>query len=207
VPKKLDNNIDGRLTAIADNELLVLENVELRAPNIFLYAKNALTINKGAKIQSLKASSCNTRDYNEWIKTMFKCMDNDYDRATINEEYFLDYYNGIHKPEVQNISSMVPTIMYWWNIYIMTAGQLTIHGTHLYGPKIGFCGQDITLEDTHADTSWKGCPNDKGIGNMERETGSGCAGPGGAHGGDGGYGGLDRIERLGQDVMCRNTYP
>ena len=135
------------------------------------------------------------RDYQDWIPTMFKCMDNDYDKGKIDEEYFIEYYNSIHKPAVENIASMIPTIMYWWNIYIMTAGQLTIHGSHLYAPKVGFCGADITFVDSHVDTSWKGCPHDTGIGNIEREYD--CAGPGGAHGGNGGFGGLERIERLG----------
>ena len=200
ISKNLDNTHNGRMTVVSD-ELLIHEDVELRAPNIFLYANDSLTINSGVRIQSLKAWSCNTRSHLEWIPKFFKCMSNDFEKQTIDYQYFIDYYNSIHSPIVSNITMMIPTISYWWNVYIMTHGQLTIHGSKILGPKIGLCGGDITLVDTLVDTSWKGCQHDMGIGSIARK--GDCAGPGAAHGGDGGYGGLDRIEGQGQDDECR----
>lgn len=136
---------------------------------------------------------------------MFKCMSNNYDKSQLSYQDFLSYYNDVHNTNIRDINSMVPTILYWWNIYIMTGGKLTIYGTKVLAPKVGLCGSDISLSDTLVDTSWKGCPHDKGIGSIARY--GDCAGPGAAHGGDGGFGGLDRIDRLGEDTLCRDHFP
>ena len=87
-----DNSKDGRM-AIISNRLQIMQGVELKAPNIFLYANESIDIMKGSSLMSLKASSCNTRSSTDWISKMYKCMSNDYGAASLDYQYFLDYYN------------------------------------------------------------------------------------------------------------------
>lgn len=120
----LDNSKDGRII-IVSNRLQILQDVQLKAPNIFLYANESIDIMKGSSLRSLKASACNTRSSTDWIDQMYKCMSNDY-AGSLDFAYFIEYYNKQYDADAKQISDMTATIMEWWNIYIMTHGKLTL---------------------------------------------------------------------------------
>lgn len=199
----LDNKKDGRIIIIS-NRLQILQNVQLKAPNIFLYANESIDIMKGSSLRSLKASSCNTRTSTDWLSQMYKCMSNDFAAASFDFAYFLEYYNQQYNAQATQISEMTATIMDWWNIYIMTHGKLTLQGTSVVAPKVGLCAGDITLMNSKVDTSWRGCPHDQGLGSLPRA--AACAGAGAAHGGVGGHGGVDSAD-AGDKAFCANAYP
>jgi len=181
-----------------------MEDVELKAPNIFLYANESIAIMKGSLLMSLKEYSCDTQTSQEQVSKMYKCMSNEFDAGTFDYQYFLDYYRTQYGTTVKDISQMKDKIMTWWNIYIMTHGKLTIQGTQLLAPKVGLCAGDITLMSSKIDTSWKGCPHDQGRGNQPRN--DFCAGPGASHAGDGGFGGVESDDPQ-ERQKCMAVFP
>jgi hypothetical protein len=74
------------------------------------------------------------------------------------------------------------------------------------GPRIGVCSNDIVINNSKLDASWRGCLNDQGLGSGIKK--EGCAGSGGSHGGDGGYGGSESPdEDIKESCKAESSYP
>ena len=77
-----------------------------------------------------------------------------------------------------------------------------MNGVHISGPRVSFCSNSIKMKSSSIDTNFRGCPADKGHGNLLRSRY--CAGAGGAHGGNAGLGGsLTQIEKYSKRCQTR----
>jgi hypothetical protein len=81
----------------------------------------------------------------------------------------------------------------YWPVYILSAGDLEVGSNSLISaPRIGICASNIYMKNARVDSSWKGCPRDRGLGStpVAEFNSIYCAGAGAAHGGPGGAGGV-----------------
>ena len=73
-----------------------------------------------------------------------------------------------------------------WNVYLLSYGSILADGLKVDAPRIGLCSNNVAIKRSRLDSNYRGCPADKGIGNLQRL--KDCAGAGGSHGGAGGPG-------------------
>ena len=123
-----------------------------------------------------------------------KPLDFDYIIKNFNDQYHLIKNTGSKDMQgtgtnqyVNDIVGMKDKITKKWNVYLMSLNSITMEGNHISGPRVSMCTNNIIMRNSAIDTNFRGCPADKGHGNLPRPRF--CAGAGGAHGGNAGRGG------------------
>ena len=212
--------------AFTAGDITVGPGARLKTDKIFMYAENAIDVGPGAKLLSAIEHECvespsSTSDDNG--EKLYDAMGSDlHEKTPMTYKYVLARFNtfynlteanatlyatGVGGAEWQYSSPYQERVSERWSVYLLSLGYIKANGSRIAAPRISMCSNFLEFyAESRIQADFRGCPADRGAGNLGLQPDSSCSGAGGAHAGFGGSGGgTGQGDR--RDAHCDEHYP